>query len=453
MKKLNENFLNELFKICLKKKTVFELAHQFVKYNYLPSEHYKSIWQSMVKYYEGSEKLITTGLLSQEFSSNTEVIKIIADIKNADVVDEELAINQLEIYIKNMMFIDAYDQLGDLYNTNKKDEAFEVLYKMSEDLSDFHIKDHKKHNKIIGGFVDRLERRIDLQSQDVNARDKRKIPTGIKALDDACHGGIDKGDIGLILAQSGVGKSTALRWLGVHAARLGFVVVHIQAEGSQQEAEDLYDSAISGKPVYQVENAMFSDAELDKVGDALDHIEYSGGEIYIHAFEQFDAGTMRDVDEFAEEIKEKYGRVDLIIIDYLDEMEVGDGKRYSTSNEGERKRRSALSKKFKNICVKVDAAGWTATQSNTVDPSEWNDPSFVYTRYNISEFKGLVKPFSYFITLNQTEDELEEGVMRIYKDKWRKYKNNKKSDKIVHICTNYKYGRFYNHQKTMRKFH
>lgn len=71
------------------------------------------------------------------------------------------------------------------------------------------------------------------------------------------------------------------------------------------------------------------------------------------------------------------------------------------------------------------------------------------TRYDISEFKGAVKPFSYFGTLNQTKDEYEAGIMRIFNDKIRK----KKAKQVIRICQAYEFDRFYDRNRTIKEFY
>ena len=121
------------------------------------------------------------------------------------------------------------------------------------------------------------------------------------------------------------------------------------------------------------------------------------------------------------DIENTQGKLDFMCLDYLELFDPGDGKRYGTSNDAERKRREAVSNKLKNIAVEFDIAIFTATQAATVATELLNDPEFVQTRYHISEFKGVIKPFSYFVTLNKTKDEEDNDFMRIYIDKMRKY--------------------------------
>jgi len=88
------------------------------------------------------------------------------------------------------------------------------------------------------------------------------------------------------------------------------------------------------------------------------------------------------------------------------------------------------------------------TQANDIRPERFNNPDFVMTRSEISEFKGLIRPFSVFFSLNQTFDEYEAGVCRIYIDKLRKYKSGM-TLKIYQSLTN---SRFYDSHRTLSGF-
>jgi hypothetical protein len=132
---------------------------------------------------------------------------------------------------------------------------------------------------------------------------------------------------------------------------------------------------------------------------------------------------------------------DLLLIDYLELLDPGK-KKYKVGEE--RQRREALANGFKNICVTYKMAGISCTQASTVSPEQLNDPKFTQTRYHISEFKGMIKPFSYFFTLNQTNDEYQAQLMRIYADKVRKYKK----DWTATIIQDYGHDRFYNSKRT-----
>jgi hypothetical protein len=90
----------------------------------------------------------------------------------------------------------------------------------------------------------------------------------------------------------------------------------------------------------------------------------------------------------------------------------------------------------------------SVTQAVDIIPQKYEDPDFVLTRSDVSEFKGVIKPFSYFFTLNQTSDEKEQGVNRIYCDKFRYHPDGQ----IIKVCQAMNIGRFYDSQRTLKVF-
>lgn len=299
----------------------------------------------------------------------------------------------------------------------------------------------KYYEKIFEGYNDRFDRRILSKEIDQEA-DLAKLPFGIDEIDRLSKGGMNKGDIALFLAQSGVGKTKLLKWIGVNAARLGFRVLHLQAESTKKECLDLYDATWTGCELHSIEYGNIDTTTHGKIQTAIKNITSQGGEIYVEAFEQFNTASMLDVRTIIENVEKEFGKIDLVLLDYFELFSPGNGVRYRPSEE--RQRREAIGDSLKNIAVEFDTRIVSATQASTVSPELLNDPKFVMTRYNVSEFKGVIKPFSFFITLNQTEDEKEENYMRLYIDKMRKYKGGQ----IIPIYNNYDRERFYDAPKT-----
>lgn len=446
MAKLSKNFVIEMLALGMKQRRFLETALQHVKFSFLPSEEHKEVWKAISTFYENSNSLLTYGLLSEQLSTNKEAQELIAQMKKAQLPKMESALEQLEEFIRTNMFMSAYDKLADTFNKGDKDVAFNLFKSKGVELAEFSLRDTHV-DAVYSQFHQRHQERV--YERDMgDLKSSRKIPLGIDAFDRITRGGVDKGDTVLILGQSGAGKSKMLKSCGVAASRRGHKVVHIQAEGTHRECMDAYDASISGQKLWNVEHGHIKPDILQQMKRAERNITGLGGEIYVETFEQFDSATMVDVRKIVEDLVKKHGQIDVLILDYLELLDPGDKKRYSTGNEGERRRREVLANKFKNICVEFNIVGITATQASTVSPQALDDPEFVQTRFNISEFKGIVKPFSYFITLNQTKDEKRKRVIRLYFDKVRKYAGGQ----IVPIATNFDRERFYDRQRTINEF-
>ena len=166
-------------------------------------------------------------------------------------------------------------------------------------------------------------------------------------------------------------------------------------------------------------------------------------DIIVSSEETFNAKTLTDVRRELKDMEKSYGKIDVVIIDYLELLEVGDGHNYTPGEE--RFRQAKLAKGMKMLAMEFNVVVHTASQSSNVPEECKNDPEFVITRAQLSEDKGKIRPFDIFVTINQTRDELRNEIMRLHTDKLRDYKNGEP----IHICNNFAYARFYDRRRTL----
>ena len=166
-------------------------------------------------------------------------------------------------------------------------------------------------------------------------------------------------------------------------------------------------------------------------------------DIIVSSEEKWGGKTLVDIRRELKEMEKIYGKISVIIIDYLELVEVGDGILYSPHDE--RFRQAKLAKGMKALAMEFNAVVHTATQSSSIPEEMKNDPDFVITRAQLSEDKGKIRPFDIFVTINQTRDEMKEETMRLHTDKLRDYKGGDP----IHICNNFAYSRFYDRMRTL----
>lgn len=438
MSQLSPNFINELVLSCLGNKRVLEACVEHLKFEYLPDINYKEVWNAIVLHYRDYKIPITHGLLSQKFNGDLDKLKIVNHIHDANTIDSNVVFDQLEEYIKKSMFIQSMQESASRFNKGSLTEAYSLTMTSINEINDFSLK---------ASYFDRVladyEKRFDSRQTHSLKKVTQRIPFCINELDDITHGGCPKGDTVAFMAQSGVGKSKVLKWIAMNNVASGFRGVHIQAEGTHLECMALYDALWTGKYVDTIERGGVTEEENSILMQANESLRMNKGELYVETFEKFNSKSMLDVREAIIQIIKAYGQIDFITLDYLEKVDPGDGRKY----DSERERRIRVADVFKDICVEFDIAGFTATQASTVPPDALNDSNFVMTRFNISEVKALVNPFSFFFTLNQTNDEKDDNSMRIYADKIRKYR----SGQVMKIAQAYQHEKFYDHGATVSK--
>lgn len=443
--RLSEDFLVELCKACVVSKDILEITKPHLNYSYLPSEGYKIVFKYLFDYHTAYNKSPTIGLIAQNVL-DPKCTDIIGKVRQVDVYDtKDQIVETLEQFIKRGRFVSLHKETGELYNTNKHDQAMKLLEKESKAINEFSLKS-QLCSRVFADFDKRQ-----LLRQDRDELVLSKIPTGIPAFDYHTRGGIDKGTGILGIARSGVGKTTWLRSLGANAAFRGINVLHIAAgDSTQGEIEDGYDAWWTGIDLHGIKEGKIGGGDLKQIEKARQAWLSQAGEIYIHVFKQFHNASIADCRNILIELL-KTVDIGLVLFDYLELFDPGDGKRYGTNQEGNSARKKATAEKIINIATEFNVGVGAVTQASDIQKEDWNNPSFVITRNHISNLKATVDPFAYCITLNQTQDENDLEIMRIHEEKMRHYKTFSWSS-TYHIAQKRDVGRFIDLPNTIGRF-
>lgn len=440
--RLASDFITELLAYALSSRTTFDIVKAYLKFSYLQREEEKKLTQWLFRNYDKTGRIATVGQIQQAFIKDDKVLELLADIGDIEVDESTQGqlsiINTFQEYLRQMKFLESNDKIADTYNRGDKDGAYNLFIKLAEEMGKFSIIDGS-FDAVFGDFDKRMVQR---KSEDYSYR--FKVPTGIDELDYAlggADGGPESGEFVLWLGASGAGKSQCLIHLGIAAARQGQRVVHIQLEGTKEQCMNRYDAAWTGTLYSEMKTGDIDPKKLDVLKRIVNKLKRS--DIYVHACEQWGGMTLADVRKILKDIEKKYGKIGVIIIDYLELLEVGDGIHYTPKEE--RFRQSKLTKGMKALAMEFNAVVHTATQSNDVVLAERNDPEFVLSRNNLNEDKGKIRPADLFLTLNTTIEESKNQTMRIFVDKAREHAGNK----VIHICNNFSRSRFYDRKRTL----
>lgn len=438
---LSENYLIELFKGCLSNQNVLEVVNIHLQDNFLPEESYKKLWGAIKDSYVLTNTVPSIGVLNEKLKNDeTGALKMLLDVKKCKIPDVDNIFPTFESFIKEVRFIELYTDTGKLWNQGKQDEAIKKLAEQSDSINSFSLKEGL-YGKVFTNFQARQE----IRKNKEHTADE-KIPFGIHCLDFDTRGGGRRGTSALILGRSGTGKTTFQRWVAIHAARQGMKVVHFEIEGTEQEAMESFDAAWTGTKLEDMEFGGIKKENYAKIQNVNKDIIDKGGEIFVIAPEEFGSLYIEECNDTIEELEKIYGKIDLALFDNVELFETKG--RFPNSEMGERKRREAIANKITNIAVQRKLFSLATTQANDIRPDKFNNPDFVMTRSDISEFKGMIKPFSYFCTWNVTADEYTANVGRIYNDKFRKHK----SGQVRTICTSMDTARFYDSHRTLLTF-
>ena len=181
---------------------------------------------------------------------------------------------------------------------------------------------------------------------------RHPIPMGIPGIDRLLKGGLAKGEIGVILAPTGVGKSTILTKIANHAFNLGNNVLQIFFEDNPKVIQRKHYTLWT--KVHPDELSEKRDEVIKKVKD----IEESMSNKLIMNKLPSDTVTMSQIKNQIRKMVADGNKIDMVLLDYIDcvvpDKNLGD----------EWKSEGSVMRAFEAMCHEMDLVGWTATQGN-----------------------------------------------------------------------------------------
>ena len=180
----------------------------------------------------------------------------------------------------------------------------------------------------------------------VHARDP--ISTGWTEIDQICKDGLGKGELGVVIAPTGTGKSMVLVHLGAEALKAGKTVVQYTLELKDTTIGCRYDSCITGIPLGELFN--FKEEILETVKD----IE---GKLIIKEYPTKSA-SIKTIKNHLEGLRKRDVKIDMIIVDYADLL------RSVSSHREKRMELESIYEGLRGLAQEFDCAVWTASQTN-----------------------------------------------------------------------------------------
>lgn len=451
MGKLNPGFMAEIFKLMFSDEAIMRIASEYLKYELIPKEWvgYKFILREAIIQYTEKNKLPSIGAICQKLCDEDVVQLAAKEIKKAALIDREIAIDQLQSFVKETEFELLSRKVHDLYEEGKKEEAIRVNAEESQRILEMSFRSKSGgFQSVFGGFQQRmLERRMDAATI---TEKPVKIPFGIDRLDDISFGGMEIGDTTLWIARSGTGKTTVLKWHGYSAAIRGVPVLHIQLEGGVKTCMQIYDQLWSAQSYSDIKSGNISPKDRKKIEQAIKEVKELSSDIEVYGFKKFGQASMGDVRQLCYDYFNTHGKFPgLVILDSLDLVKTGISKKIDSDPDHKKEKLQTCAQLLKNLADEIGAPIITATQTSDVPFEIWNNPDKVIDRSYTEGDKTLVKPFSFVFTLNMTIEEKANATARIYVDKLRDYKE---SQEVITIATNYDKRRFYHRGRTMEMY-
>lgn len=441
---LSAEFLYELYAAVLRYEGLCGIVAENMQKEYLPDKSFQKVQEVIAHHYRTYKMPPTYAMLSQAFQGDYDVRELIGTFQEyeEECMGVEALTDLLESYIKGVRLQKVYTEVGQLYNQSRQDKAEEVLAGYAAWLSSFTLRG-TAFVDVAKTFRERFEHNREREAEARKSQLPQVCRFYIPYLD-ALNGGRNlRGQLSCFLASTGVGKSHLAKHIGLRAnIDDGLHVLHFQLEGSEEEALDAYSGGMISRNAYYFEQGRLSEREFRHFEELV--MSYAGS-ITVRSFPRFNSRiSTLDVKNGIAEYRKINGRSpDIVIIDSMDLLT--DASRRQWGAEYERAKRIAVANDLKDLAA--DENVWmVVTYQSTIEDREWlNNERNVLSEFNCSEAKGLARPCTHLISLNQSSAERKENLMRLHVAKSRFFR---KGD-TIRIATDFDNEIFYDPQRSM----
>lgn len=184
---------------------------------------------------------------------------------------------------------------------------------------------------------------------------RKPIRTGIKGLDEVMDGGLSKGELAVILAPFGVGKTTMITKLANTAVNDGYNVLQIFFEDNPKVIQRKHLACWSGVDLNSL--ALHKDEIIDMCIQKELQSKSGGGILKLKKFPS-DGTTIPMIRQYIRKKIAEGFRPDMVLVDYIDCVQPS--RQYDDIFSGE----GSVMRQFESMLAELDVAGWTAVQGN-----------------------------------------------------------------------------------------
>ena len=175
------------------------------------------------------------------------------------------------------------------------------------------------------------------------------VPTDWSPINDLMDGGLGPGELGVVVAPSGVGKTWILTALGASAVRQGLSVVHYSMELSEHYVGARYDTVFTRIPSSDLK---------DKKDEVATKIEGLPGRLLIKYFPPKGV-SVKKIQQHIDKMIATDNRPDVIIVDYADLL-----LSYSNKSDSTYAEQGGVYIDLRGLSGELGIPVWTASQTN-----------------------------------------------------------------------------------------
>ena len=340
LSKFGQSFQSKVVSALLTDEKFLDTLSEIINPKFFESEANKWIIGEIIDYHEEFRKPPTMDVFKAQISKlDNEVLKttvveqlrhIFTQVGNVDLdyIKKEFTsfcinqnLKQVILASVDLLKAGSYDRIKDLV-----DKAMKVG--TETDLGHNYLDD------------------FDLRAEEVK---RDTVPSDWSPINDLMDGGIGPGELGVVVAPSGVGKTWILTALGASAVRQGLSVVHYTMELSEHYVGARYDTVFSKVPSSDLKS------KKDYVKEKIKGLK---GKLLIKYFPPKGV-SVKKLQQHIEKMIATDNRPDLIIVDYADLL-----LSYSNKTDSTYAEQGGVYIDLRGMSGELGIPIWTASQAN-----------------------------------------------------------------------------------------
>lgn len=340
LSKFGYEFQSKCLSALLYDRPFLEQSLDVIKPSFFESEAAQWIISKTLWYFQEYRSLPTLPVFRREMDKlgtdngelKSSVIDHLREVHtNQNAEDLKYVKHELIQFCKNQAIKEAIFKSADLLSQEKYDQIKTIIDKAMH----AGVERNLGHN-----WHEDIEIRVAKMARGV-------VPTPWPAINDITDGGLGAGELGCIIAPSGIGKSWILSAIGAHAMRLGKRVAHYTFELQENYLGLRYDTIFTGIEPNKIR---------DNVQEVSAVMEDIPGQLFIKYFPTRSV-TVTSILSHINRLISLGQKPDLVLIDYADLM------RSVSATSVRHEELGYIHEEIRGMLGELGIPGWTASQS------------------------------------------------------------------------------------------
>ncbi len=334
------SFQIKIITCLLKSKEFLQQINDILEDSYFENESNQFLVSVIKEYFREYKSQPTAEVLKVKISEITDDIlkkSVVSNVKDAyrhlDASDLDFVMEQTLDFCKNKVLKNAIMDSVELLSAGKYDA---IKAKIDTAMT------AGAERNVGHEYVESVDDRYNQATRHIQ-------PTGWEVIDNLMDGGLGKGELGVVVAPAGIGKSFLLVNLGANVIKKGKNVLHYTLELNEAYVGLRYDSVITG----------IANQELKYNIDAVkETVEKIPGNLVIKYYPTKTA-AISTIASHVERYRILGKEPDMIILDYADLLRGSGG-----GHKDYRLELGNIYEELRGLAGQLDVPVWTASQAN-----------------------------------------------------------------------------------------